>query len=118
MKISARNALIGVVATAAVTLSAGTAQATHANSCTVNYSGVDARRNCGYHAVFHTNGYLYMSVSGVAFAVVTCNGLQVASSGLRSSGTYVIPYNPFGIQLGGTCLLETGVNGSLYAFAN
>ena len=44
MKISARNALIGVVATAAVTLSAGTAQATHANSCTVNYSGVDARR--------------------------------------------------------------------------
>lgn len=83
-------------------------------SCSVNYSGVDARRSCSYVSGPWLS-HLIMEVDGYAFAVLTCSGMQVKSTGVVGSGSY--EWYPL-INPGGSCTLSTGVNGSLYAHSD
>lgn len=83
-------------------------------SCTMYYSGVNVSRSCTYFSLPWLNSRLYMNVSGYAYGVVTCSGLQVANSGVVSSGITIITY----VNPGGSCRLQSGVNGTLYVSAN
>ena len=118
-----KNLLIGVIAVATIGLSTEAAHANH--TCSVSISGVDVRGEDGCEPTFHTDGYLRMTYSGYAFAVMTCNGSEIANTGLRhvnGTGVATVRYRAFGIthgiQFGGTCVLEVGTNGSASAFAN
>ena len=84
-------------------------------SCTMSYSGVDARRSCTYFSIPWPTSYLELQVNGYAFANLYCSNLLVArTNGVVGSGHYQYEF----INPGGTCFLETGVNGSLYVYAN
>lgn len=106
---------LAVALTTIAVLPAAPAQADDfGGSCSVWYSGTDARRSCSYTSLPWPFSRIVMEVDGYAWAQVFCDGLMVFNSGVRETGAYEDSFlNP-----GGTCTLTTAVSGWLYARAN
>lgn len=111
---------VGALLVAGSLVGVSTPAHAYPGSCSVSYSGVDVRRSCSYMSIPWPFSQMYVSWSGYMFAELRCSGILVHSTGVLYSGDPDAP-SPHSYSItnpGGSCVLSTGVNGSLYASAN